>query len=344
MTRPALLAVAALVAGAAGAPADDNELKPAAEIKLNASVSHFVPSPDRKYLYFLNKSDGKVQRIDLDKKKLDDASADAVEGAEFFTASPDGNMIYVCASPNGHSAYSGADKETGKVQAIAASALKTVSTFSMKFDPFEIAADNGGKVYATGGSNQNTKLNVIDVRKKSIVGDLGGVYMGSNLRMTPDGKRLYVSSNDVSPGSAEGVWLDGKGKPTRSSGAASGPFDITPDGKFLIFRSGPVLRVGKSAQDDLKEAGKIKSNRAACVDVKGKTAWAATPEGELLRLSYPDFELEETFILPKPAYQLYLDPESQLLFAALDNSKKERVGPDKGGVGNIAIFELKKKD
>ncbi len=338
------LALLILTAAVLPARADDNELKPVAEFKLNASVSRFAPSPDGKFVYFMNKSDGKIQRIDVAKRALDDTAVDLVDGAEFFALSPDGKTIYVSASPNGHDAYSGTDKETGKIQVIDVAKMAVTSTFSMKFDPYEIAADNTGKVYATGGSNQHTKLAVIDTKKKSVVSDLGGLYMKSNLRMTPDGKRLYFSSNGLSPGSANGVWLDGGGaKPTRSSGTGGGPFEITSDGKFVVFHSGLVARIGKSAQDDLKEAGKVKQNRGAVLDPADKVVWVATREGELQRVSYPDFELQDTFILPSPAYQLYLDPKSKLLFAALDK-KKDRNNFDPSGVGNVAVFELKKKD
>jgi len=343
MTRYHLLGLAVLIASPGLAQSADNDLKPVAEIKLNATVSALLPSKDGKHIYFMNKSDGKIQRIDVARKALDATDVELVEGAESFALSPDGKTIYVSASPNGHNAYSGSDKEVGKIQVIDVEKMAVTSTFSMKFDPFEIAATDDGKVYAAGGSNQHTKLAVIDVKKKSIVGDVGGLYMKSNMRMTPDGKRLYCSSNGLSPGSMNGTWLGEKGKPGMSHGAGGGPFDITPDGKFVVFQSGMVSRLGKSPTEDLKEAGKVKPNLGFALDVGAKTVWLATREGELQKVSYPDFELQETFVLPKRAYQLYLHPKTKLLFAALDN-KKDRGINDTGGVGNIAIFELKMKD
>ncbi len=338
MRRSLLLAAFSLAAFTISASAADNDLTPVAEIKLNASVSQFLPSTDKKSVYFLNKSDGKIQRIDVAKKALDDTAIE-LDGAEAIAMSPDGKMIYACGSPNGHNSNSGADKEVGKIQVVNLADQKVTSTIEIKFDPFEIAADNNGKVFATGGSNQHTKVAVIDTKKKSIVADLGRVYMGANLRMTPDAKRLYFSTNGVSPGSAEGIWQAG-GK--RSSGGGGGPFLLSPDGKFMVFQqSGLVLRLGKSAADDMKEAAKVKQHRAAAIDVEGKTVWLATAEGELIKLSYPDFELETTFVLPKPAYQLYLDPSSKTLLAALDNKKDRPKFNTEAGVGNIAIFDLK---
>ncbi|MBA4191240.1 MAG: hypothetical protein C0467_24935 [Planctomycetaceae bacterium] len=339
-----MLAAFVFAAFTISASAADNDLQPAAEIKLNASVSQFLPSPDKKSVYFLNKSDGKIQRIDIAKKALDDTAIE-LDGAEAITMSPDGKTIYASASPNGHNSNSGAEKEVGKIQVVNLADQKVTSTIEIKFDPFEIAADNSGKVYATGGSNQHTKVAVIDTKKKSIIADLGRVYMGANLRMAPDGKRMYFSTNGLSPGSAEGIWQAG-GK--RSTGPGGGPFVITSDGKFMVFQqSGLVLRLGKSVADDMKEAAKVKPHRAAAIDVEGKSVWLATAEGELIKLSYPDFELETTLVLPKPAYQLYIDSSSKTLIAALDNKKDRRKFDKEPGVGNIAIFnlgEMKKRD
>lgn len=321
----------------------DNELRPVAELKLNATVACFLPSKDGTYLHFLNKSDGKIQRIHIAKKALDATEVELTEGTVFCTMVPGGRTIYACASPNGHNAYVEDAKQTGKVQAIDVEKMQVTSTFVIKFDPFEMAANDSGQVYITGGSGQWSKLVVVDIKKKSIVGQLAGPYMGSNLRMTPEGKRLYFSTNGLSPGSMEAVWLGSGGKTATGRGAGGGPFNITPDGKFIIFRSGLVTRIGKSPQDDMKEAGKVSPNRAAVMDLASKTIWLATHEGNLEKWSYPDFELQESFTLPKRAYELYLDGKTKMLFSALDN-KKDRQAFDRGaGVGNIAVFDLNKK-
>src|SRR5262245_57839316 len=195
----AVLLTAVLVHQSARA---DTELKPVAEFKLNVGVGRFMPSPDGKYVYFLNKSEGKIQRIDVAKKELDTKEVDLAEGAEFATMSPDGKMIYVSASPKGHNISVGLDKQVGKVQVIDPGKMAVTTTYDIKFDPFEAVAGDDGKVYLSPGSGQEGKMMVVDTKKKGVMTEFGGVYRGSNMRMTPDGKRIYISTNGLSPGSS----------------------------------------------------------------------------------------------------------------------------------------------
>src|SRR5262249_47802760 len=152
------------------------------------------------------------------------------EGSEFATMSPDGKTIYVCASPKGHSNNVGLDKQVGKVQVIDLVKMSVTATHDIQFDPFEAGPGNDGKVDLTGGSGQEGKLMLVDTKKKGVMTEFGGAYRAANVRMLPDGKRFYVSTNGLSPGSCNGFWLGTDGKPGSSQGPGGGSFEVTSDG------------------------------------------------------------------------------------------------------------------
>jgi DNA-binding beta-propeller fold protein YncE len=247
----------------------------------------------------------------------------------------------VCVSPNGHDRYVTIDKQAGKVQVIDLAKMEVTGTYDIKFDPHEIVGTNSGKAYLSQGSGQEYKVAMVDTKKKGALTLIGGSFYGS-MRMTPDGKRVYASSNGVSPGQTNGFWISDP-KLTTSHGGGGGMCEITADGKYIVFQTGFVARIANSATDDLKEAGKVTENRGAVLDTAAKTLWVATAGGGLEKWSVPDFEKKETYNLPLTAYTIAFDPKTKMLYAALDK-KKDRPAHDHSGVGNIAIFELKMKD
>ncbi len=347
MVRLSFLVAAFLVwVGPAYAQAD-NELKPVAELKLNATLIRPTVSKDSKFVYFLNKSDGKLQRLDLSKKALDTTEVELTDGTEFVCFTPDGKMAFTCSTLNEPSAYREDSKQSGKVQAIDLEKMKVTATISLRYDPFEIAAPTADVVILSPASGQMSKVVAVDVKKKSITHAVAHSYAAGYLRMTPTGDRLYLGSTGISPGSVSGFppnqkAENGGGFAIMRGAPDGGPFEITPDGKFAVLRTGYVGRVNKGAQSDLKEAGKIRQHRAFAASPADGFVLVATTDGELVKYSYPDFELVETFTVPKPIYAMTIDPTRKLLIASLDNKQRREILPKlcDDGVGNLAVFDI----
>lgn len=314
-----------------------DELVPTAIVKLNSTISDLNFSSDRAWIYFLNTSEGKIQRLDTAKRKLDSAEVEVVEGSGRMAMSPDGKTLFVCAS----------EGQSGKIQVVDLAALKINSTFKIRFDPFDIKAGSG-LVYATGGSGQWTNVVSIDPKKKTIVGKVARCFQQAFLEITPDGKRLYHCSPGSSPASIEGIWQSGGTSMARSENdnPVGGWFQITPDGKFLVSSTGTVLRLAKSAKDDLKPVAKVEKHLSCAVDKNGKVFLVATPEGSLKVYSYPDFELKDSFDLKAPACRMLLDGASSTLYCAAETKKAGKierlVRKSPIGVGDIHIYDVSK--
>jgi WD40 repeat protein len=330
--------------------AQGDELSPTATIKLSATVPDLYFSPDRSLLYLLNTSEGKIQRIDTAKRKLDSVEGEAVEAAERMTLSPDGKTIYVCASPEGHKGTAG-KAQTGKIQVLDAATLKEKANFKIPLDPFDIKAGAGDQVFVSGGSGQWTNIALVDAKKKSITNaKVSGCWMGAFMEIMPDGKRLYHCSLGISPPSVHGVWLGAKGEQTAQSECRSesgnpvgGWFYITPDGKFLISSTGTVLRLAKGSKDDLKPAGKVERHLSCACDKNSKLFFVGTADGSLKVYSYPDFELKTSYDLKAPACRMLVDAASNTLYCAVETKKSDkpfRNSPT--GVGDIHIYDITK--
>jgi len=115
---------------------------------------------------------------------------------------------------------------------------------------------------------------VIDPAKEGIVARWGGVWTRSFAQLSADGKRLYVSSQGVTPGTLEALVLPGKpdDKPAvrranvPQSNKLGGEFLATPDGRFLLCRTGTVLRSSSDPAEDLKFHAAVEPFAAAAVD------------------------------------------------------------------------------
>jgi hypothetical protein len=101
--------------------------------------------------------------------------------------------------------------------------------------------------------------------------------------------------------------------------------------------------LGKTPADPAKQEAQVRPHRGIAFDLERKVVWLATREGELYKLSYPDFKRQETLVLPQPAYELYLAEKGKLLIAALEEEKERLWRYDLAGEGNVAIFELDEK-
>src|SRR5262249_59272277 len=103
--------------------------------------------------------------------------------------------------------------------------------------------------------------------------------------LSADRERLFVSTQGVSPGAVETWRLSGRPEekpaprrsPAAGQAALGGEVHLTPDGRFLLCRSGAVLRLSAYREQDLTLAGAVEPV-AAAVFAPGK--WAALLVGD----------------------------------------------------------------
>ena len=113
-----------------------------AATEVAASIPDLALSPDRRFLYFLNATDGEIRRLDTESSTLDDTVVKTGPGALRLRLTPNGNTLYAIALPDGHPR--GQEHGTGKIIVVSAKQFKALDRFSIPVEPLDIAPDDNG--------------------------------------------------------------------------------------------------------------------------------------------------------------------------------------------------------
>jgi WD40 repeat protein/mono/diheme cytochrome c family protein len=318
-------------------PPAPGPLRPGRVIPVGGTVGSLLLAPDRTALYYLNLTDTRLGRVDLATMKRDHELR-LLDGTEALSLTPDGTTLYAVVP--------GRD---GKLQVIDARSLELRKTLAIPGVAYDVAAGDNGVVYLSGGSGDWTDVIVLDADRGTVLARWGGVWTRSLLQLAPDQKRLYVSTQGVTPGLIEGLSLPARldAKPTayRSPAAGKhplgGPFSVTPDGKYLLCRTGTVLRLTGDRDTDLQHAATLEPFLAAAVDVERGAVLTFTADGRLERYSYPEFKPQGGQRLGIVAYQAAcLGKQGQLYVAGFD-PRALAANPRARGFGDIFVYDLK---
>jgi hypothetical protein len=252
------------------------QLAPAAEVALGANVPRMCLSPDGKWVFCLKREDGaeassKLVRISTETRKAD-MELDFAPGTEAICLPRDGKTLYAVASPRGHSTRTTGPYE-GQIQVVDPPTMEVRRVINVDADPYDIQATNDGIVYISGGSGQFTEVTVVETKKsRSVVGRWKGVYRGSSLRVSADQKRLYISTQNLSPPSVtswmipknladcpvvSGVLRDARDAPL------GGDIFLTPDGQYLLSRFGAAVALGSNGSSSTSSKSKGGNSPAA---------------------------------------------------------------------------------
>ena len=169
------------------------------------------------------------------------------------------------------------------------------------------------------------------------------------MKLTPDGTRLYYSSQGVSPGKVEGLLIPKKldekpaayASPEVGKHPLGGDFVISPDGKFLLCKTGTVLRLSATRDDDLKQAATVEPFVAAAVAPELGAAFALAQDGALRVYSYPDFRPAGTYRLGGVGYALACDGKAGRLYVAAVDPKALSERPRGRGTGEVQVYDVK---
>ncbi len=331
------------------APAAAIELKPSAVIPIGGTVGALHLSPNRKWLFVLNVTDGKLVKIDA---QADRRSGELRlgEGVEALAISPDGKTLAAIAAVDGINKGSAACE----LQIIDPVKLELRHDFTVPAAPYDVAVSDAGLAFISGGDGDWTDVSVVDAAKEAIVARWGGVWNRSFLRLSPDQKRLYVSSQGVKPGTLDALPLPGRGEvtsPLRDKPAAyraappaqyalGGEFQATPDGRFLLCKTGVVLTASETREEDVQFAAWVGPFTAAAVDPETKSAFFLTREGMLKQVSYPEFKPLATYDLGIVATQAALDGKAGKLYVAGFDPKTAAEHPRARGFGEVFVYTL----
>jgi len=153
----------------------------------------------------------------------------------------------------------------------------------------------------------------------------------------------------VSPGNLETLLLPAKvdDKPVQykappdQNHPLGGGYVVSPDGQFLLCRTGTVLRLSTKRDEDLKPVANVGPFLAAAVDVETRSILLLTADGMLTHLSYPDFKLRGTYRLGTVAYQAALDDKQGRLYVAAFDPQTLADRPRGRGVGDVYVYNVR---
>jgi hypothetical protein len=223
-------------------------LPPAKVIPLSGIVEDLAVSPDGQRFYFLDRHASRLGRIDAATRAVDRDTPDLAPGTKSMCLTPDGKAIYTCT-------------DTTKVQRIDPETLAVTRTVLIdRGRPNGIQATNSGTVFLKSGEDQWTHIYAVDTTGNGAAGRAEvvpwvRVYQSSDLRLAPDGRRLYVSCFHLSPSNIQMFPVgrrpllveghEGGALEINANGAARGRMAISPDGSFLFCDRGLIVSLGR---------------------------------------------------------------------------------------------------
>jgi WD40 repeat protein len=316
------------------------ELRPVAVIPVGGIVGALHLSPDRRALYCFNQTSDTLAQVDTKTAHLL-RTLQLAEGTEAVSLSHDGKLLVAVAPGRG-------DKALAAIQVINPVELALKKRFTVEVSAYDVAAGDKGLVFVSGGRGEWTDLSVIDVSKKAVVGRWGGVWARSFLRLAPDGRRLYHSSQGVTPGTLERFDIPSRpeDKPVATRASAGrdplgGAFVVSPDGRFLLCKTGTVLRLSSERDQDMRPHADLGPFLDVAVDPEARLALVLGRDGTLWRYSYPDFRPQATYRLALSAYRLAWDGKAGRLYAAGFDPKVVIDLPRGRSYGDIHVYVMK---
>jgi WD40 repeat protein len=315
----------------------ETALKPTAVIQVGGTVGNMALSPDGKWLFFLDRANDLIVQVET--TTVTTHTRGLPDNCEAFTLTRDGRALYLA----------GLEKEQPYLFELDPMTLHVRKKFRIETLPYDLAATDGGLIFASGRGGGWSDVSIYDARKQALIGRWGGIWTRSFLQLSADQSRLYVASQGVNPGKVEGFPLPVKltDKPTASTSpnaadpSPSGPFALTPDGKFLISRSGAVLRLGTTRDDDLQPAGKLLPHLAVAIDPSRNFLFLLAADGSTLkRFSYPEMKWVSSQRLGGLAHEMtYDEKHGRLYLGVIDPQALSR--PHARGFGDVHVFDLK---
>jgi WD40 repeat protein len=316
-------------------------LRPLAIVPVGGTVGGLALAPDGKALYYFNRTENTLGRLEA--KGYGRARPVLLaEGTDTLGLSPDGKWLVATTVVRER------DTVRTKVQTFDPDTLAVRKSFWVDAAAYDLAVGERGLAFVTGATGDWTDLTAIDLKKGAVAGRWGGVWVRSFLRLSGDGRRIYFSSQGVAPGTLDALVIPTRfddrpavyRAPAYEKNGLGGEFTISPDGKYLLSRSGTVLRLAPEREEDMRLHVKLPPFLAAAVDVEGRAAYVLGRDGELRQYSYPDFRPAGTYRLSLSGYALVVDGKNGRLYVAGFDPAAVAERPRARGHGDIHVYDL----
>jgi WD40 repeat protein len=317
-------------------PASD--LRPSAVIPVGGTVGALYLSPDRQWLFYLNVTEAKLGKVNT-KTARREKELKLADGTDVLARAPDGKTLIATAPA----------KEGCTIQVIDPKTLEIRKSFRVDVAAYDVASNDAGLIFLSGGKGEWTDIAVVDTAKETVVTRWGGVWNRSFVQLSADQKRIYYSSQGVSPGTLDALVIPSKldDKPATYRAAfpgrqlLGGEFQVTPDGRYLLCKTGTVLRLSAARDDDLKFHVSLEPFVAAAVDADARAAFVLTRDGTLEQYSYPEFRLKTSHRIGVTAFQAVCDGAAGKLYVAGLDPRTVAERPRAKGFGEIYIYDTK---
>jgi WD40 repeat protein len=315
------------------------ELRPVSEIPVGGTVSNLLLSPGGRALYYLNLTEAQLSRIDTRSGRRD-RLLNLADGSSALALSPDGKTL-VAIAPN-----TNVGQPSCKVQVIDAEKLLLRRTVTVAETPYDVAISDKGLAFLSGGAGEWTEVAVLNLHTETIVARWAGVWVRSFLQLSPDQRRLYCSSQGVAPGTLDFFTipsrLDEKAALTHVAVPGSRPLGgdlvLSPDGRFVLCKTGTILRVPPTGEVQFHAA--IEPLLSIAVSPDLHAVFGIARDGSLKHYSYPDFKLQGAHRLGLTAYQVACDGQHGRLYVAGFDPRTVGERPRARGHGDIQVYSL----
>jgi WD40 repeat protein/mono/diheme cytochrome c family protein len=319
---------------------EQRDLRPETILPVGGTVGSMRLSPDQQFLYYLNLTENVLARVELRTNKRERLKL--AEGTEVLCLSHDGKTLAAVAAVKG-------DKPACNLQLIEPATLKLRKSLQLPVAAYDLAVADSGLVFLSGGDGEWTDIAVVDPQKEAVIARWGGVWKRSFLQLSNDQKRLYHSSQGVTPGTIEAFVIPAKRDDNPATYKApfpgrqplGGEFLLSPDGKYLLCKNGTVLRLTSEKETDLAFHSALEPFVSAAIDPELNTALSLSREGTLERCSYPEFKFQASYRLGIVATQVVCaGKEGKVIIAGFDpRTVAER--PRARGYGDLFVYPLK---
>ena len=330
-------------------------IKPSAVIPIDGTVGKLILSPNKKWLFFLDRSNNKIGQIEAPTFKLN-KETQKLDGIEAITLTADGKALYGVGR--------GSENSSGTLYSIDPITLRIRRRPDVleEFAPFDIAAANDGKLYLSEAKRaQEKNLRIWDFGNEWGIDPIADVPGYSVLVMSNKQNRLFASVPGSAPRGLSVVSLLPNKAAVRARkdlGSTSelpigGDLVLTPEGRFLLCSTGCVLwldptwgepkkePVPKNAKRDLDVVAKIDPFTCAVADPETGRAFIVAPTGWLKQYSYPDWKLQGKWKIPAIASHIQFDGKAGRLYLSVVDPQAMRERPHAKGFGDVWLIEVK---
>jgi hypothetical protein len=315
---------------------------PEAVLSVGGTIGQLILSPDRCSMYYLNLSESVLGRIDTRHFRRD-RTLKLLPETDVLALSPNGKTLVGLARSGSGTA------RTTTLQVIDAAKLGRTNCMHLPLRAYDLVLTDGPIAYITGAAPEWTDVSVVDLRKGAVAGNWGSVWSKSFVRLSQDGRRLYVSSQGVIPGTLEAFPIPGKPSERPVSYRAAnhdrlglgGEILLSPDSRFVLCKTGTVLGLSSVKDDDMRPHARLEPFLSAAIDVEGKAAYLVARDGTLAVYSYPEFRLRTRRRLAITAYRIAVDGKTRRLYVAGFDPRSIADQPRAKSHGDIHVYALK---